>query len=217
MAKENFFASNLKYLRTRKNMEQQELAELLNRKSGSTVSDWERGKFIPRSGTLTDLAEIFNVELDDLLYKDLTNPVSKPSNITPIKSIIKIPRLGKIACGEPITAIENIDDYKEVPEETLPAGNVEDLFFLTAQGDSMEPKIPNGSDVLCKKQADVESGDIAAVLLNGDEETTLKKVIKQDDGTVILQALNESYAPYVLNENNPGRIVGKAIRVEFEL
>ena len=80
----------------------------------------------------------------------------------------------------------------------------------------MEPKIPDGSYVLCRKQEDVESGEIAAVLVNGDEETTLKKVIKQGS-TILLQPLNESYSPYIVTKENPAKIVGKALRVDTEL
>lgn len=215
MSKAQFFPNNLKYLRNKNNIEQQELAEMLGRKSGSTISDWERGKVLPRMGMINDLATILKTDIDSLLYKDLTaEPL--PSNVIPIRSTVKIPKIGKIACGDPITAIENIDEYKEVPKDTLPPGDIKKLFFLTAQGHSMEPKIPDGSDVLCRKQSDVENGEIAAVLVNGDEETTLKKVIKQGN-TVFLQPLNEDYAPYVINEDNPARIVGKAIRVEFDL
>ncbi|WP_269760008.1 helix-turn-helix domain-containing protein [Streptococcus dysgalactiae] len=71
-AKKTFFASNLKYLRLRNNMEQLELANLLGRKSSSSISEWEKGKYTPKSGLLSDIAAIFDVTLTDLMEKDLT-------------------------------------------------------------------------------------------------------------------------------------------------
>lgn len=53
-------------------MEQLELANLLGRKSSSSISEWERGKYTPKSGLLSDIAAIFNVSLTDLMEKDLT-------------------------------------------------------------------------------------------------------------------------------------------------
>ncbi|EIQ82639.1 UNVERIFIED_CONTAM: helix-turn-helix transcriptional regulator [Streptococcus canis] len=71
-AKKTFFASNLKYLRLKKNMEQLELANLLGRKSSSSISEWEKGKYTPKSGLLSDIAAIFDVSLTDLMEEDLT-------------------------------------------------------------------------------------------------------------------------------------------------
>ncbi|API89396.1 hypothetical protein BKP56_09080 [Marinilactibacillus sp. 15R] len=213
MTEEYFFASNLKYLRNKFNLEQQELAEELGKKSGSTVSDWERGKFVPRIGTLNQLAERFNISVNDLMRTDLTVHTPIAPNMIEVKEMVKIPVLGTIACGEPIDAIENVSEYRSLLRESMPSG---ELFYLEAQGDSMEPKIANGSYVLCRKQEDVETGEIAAVLVNGDQETTLKKVIKQGE-TILLVALNESYSPYIITQDNPARIVGKALRVETEL
>lgn len=53
-------------------MEQLELANLLGRKSSSSISEWEKGKYTPKSGLLSDIAAIFDVTLTDLMEKDLT-------------------------------------------------------------------------------------------------------------------------------------------------
>lgn len=66
------FAKNLKYLREKYNLEQIELAEKLNRKSDSSISEWEKGKYTPKIGTLNDIAEIFHVSITDLMNKDLS-------------------------------------------------------------------------------------------------------------------------------------------------
>lgn len=74
------FSDNLKYLREKNNMDQIELATKLGRKSTSSISEWEKGKYQPKAGVLSDIAHIFNVNLDDLMNKDLRNEneVSSP-------------------------------------------------------------------------------------------------------------------------------------------
>ena len=65
---------------------------------------------------------------------------------------------------------------------------------------------------MIRKQEEVENGEIAAVLVNRDTDATLKKVRKLGD-TILLEAINEEYAPYLVNKENPARIIGKAVKV----
>lgn len=67
------FAKNLRYLREKNRMEQLELAEKLGKKSSSTISEWEKGKYTPRIGVLNDIAEIFDVSISDLMNLDLSD------------------------------------------------------------------------------------------------------------------------------------------------
>ena len=134
------------------------------------------------------------------------------SNIS-LKSIIRIPIIGEIACGDPITAQENISGYVEESTENLPSG---ELFYLKAKGNSMEPTVPNGSNVLIREQPEVEDGEIAAVLVNGDTEATLKRV-KHQGNIIILIPDNQEYNPYIITADNPAKILGKAIRFTTDL
>lgn len=140
---------------------------------------------------------------------------STPTNLVPINraSIVSIPILGTIKCGQPILAEDNITGYREELSDRLPSGN---LFYLKSQGDSMVPTIPEGSLVLIREQPTVEYGEVAAVLVNGDTEATLKRVKKQGD-IVMLIADNPDYPPYVITKDNPARIIGKAVLVSTEL
>lgn len=208
------FAKNLKYLRAKRGIEQIELARMLGKKSGSSISSWESGTYTPKIGTLAKIADIFNVDLDDLMNIDLSD-TSTPTNLIPISraSIVSIPILGTIKCGQPILAEENITGYRDELSDRLPSGN---LFYLRSQGDSMLPTIPEGSLVLIREQPTVEYGEVAAVLVNGDTEATLKRVKKQGD-IVMLIADNPDYPPYVITKDNPARIIGKAVLVSTEL
>lgn len=198
---------DIKWLRERKNLTQEEVAERVG-VTKATVSKWEKGDIENmKRDKIAKLSEVFEISPLELLGMDI------PKNPIPVGDIVRIPVLGYITCGEPILADENVTEYREVFTNDLPKGN---LFFLQAKGDSMEPKIPDGSYVMLRKQPDVENGEIAAVVVNKNTEATLKRVRKLDD-TILLEALNEKYAPYIVNENNPARIIGKAIKVEYKL
>ncbi len=79
----------------------------------------------------------------------------------------------------------------------------------------METIIPNENYVLIREQAVVENGEIAAVLVTSGAEATLKKIRKLN-GVVLLEAINDAFEPYIINEENPARILGKAVEVSFE-
>lgn len=126
---------------------------------------------------------------------------------------VKIPILGSIACGEPILAEQNIEGYTTELFDEEPDGT---LFALKCQGDSMEPKIPNGATVIVREQPTVEDDEIAAVLVDDNEEATLKRV-KHIGHQVMLMPENTKYDPIILNKENPGRILGKVIKVSYDL
>lgn len=69
--------------------------------------------------------------------------------------------------------------------------------------------------MICK-QPDVEEGEIAAVVINGDNEATLKRV-KRQNGLTMLIPDNTDYKPYIITESNPDTMLGKAVKVSFNL
>lgn len=206
-----FIGMKIKSFRESRSMTQDELAELLNT-TRQSISRYENGERKANQDLLFELASIFKVSLDDFFPARNLYDQSNIVRVTP-ENMVAIPIIGTIACGDPILADENIIGYRYHLRETLPGG---DTFYLKAAGDSMEPKIPNGSDVLIRLQEEVEDGEIAAVLVNGDTEATLKRVKKQGD-IIMLVAENSAYAPYIITEKNPARILGKAVEVVFDL
>ena len=172
----------------------------------TTVSDWINGKTYPRIDKIELMANYFHVEKADLVERKPTN-LHRPAGIT------KIPVLGQIACGDPITAEENIEEYRDTVADLLPSGN---LFYLKAKGESMSPTIPNGAYVLIREQPDVEDGEIAAVLVDNDSEATLKRV-KHQGNIVMLMPDNHEYDPIILSDDYTGRIIGKAMRFVADL
>lgn len=174
--------------------------------SYTTLRNWFLGIKFPRQQYIDQLAHYFGVSRDNLIMeKKATNTVS---------GVAIVPVIGTIACGSPILAQQNIEEYREELSSYIPS-NAE-VFFLKCKGNSMEPTIPNGSYVLIEKQPDVEDGQIAAVMFNNDSEVTLKRIIHQEE-QLILQPDNSDYKPIIANKNNPATILGRAIRMNINM
>lgn len=218
---ENSIASQIKRLRKSRGWTQPQLADQLS-VSKQTISNWETGIKVPRMGSLQKLADLFNVKIGEITNASIddndVSKINKPSNVIyPLSDSlqrVKIPIIGEIACGDPITAEENIEGYtEETFEKPIPSGT---LFALRCKGHSMEPTIHDGSLVTIREQPTVEDGEIAAVLVDGDNEATLKRVKHQGD-LIMLMPDNKEYDPIILDKNNPGRIVGKAVHVSWNI
>ena len=116
---------------------------------------------------------------------------------------LQIPVLGTVAAGIPISAVEDILDYEEVPLSWKSQG---EFFGLRIKGDSMEPRMESG---------DANSGDTVIVLVNGDD-ATCKKLQKTDNG-IMLVSTNPKYPPmFYSNEEivtKPVVILGKVVEL----
>ena len=169
----------------------------------ATAQRWESGNIKSvRHEKITLLANTLKVSPADLMGWDIKSDYSK--NLRPMPEMKKIPRVGRIACGDPITAEENIEDYDETP-----AGWRAD-FSLLCVGDSMSPKIENGDIVAIRCQQQVNNGEIAAVRIG--DEATLKMVFVHED-YIELRPVNPAYPSIIrrLDEMEEIRIEGKAV------
>jgi len=198
----------LDQLKSEKGLSISEIARRTNLAKSAVSRYFKRSREFPLN-RVEDFAKAFNVTSEYLL--GMENEL--PDNLIKINSLTKIPILGEIACGEPILAEENIEGYMDEVAELLPTGT---LFYLHCKGDSMEPTIRNGSYVLVRQQPEVEDGEIAAVLVNGNTEATLKRV-KHQGNIIMLMPDNPAYSPYIITEDNPARIIGRALEVKFKL
>lgn len=154
----------------------------------TTYVNYEKGTREPNSETLIQLANFFNTSIDYLLGKKNSSLVSPiPPGFEPLPKTVKKPLVGYIACGEPITAEENIEDYVDVPED------IRCDFCLRCRGDSMiDAHIEEGDVVYIRIQPRVEDGEIAAVRIG--DEATLKRVY-YDGQSVTLVPANSAYRP----------------------
>ena len=118
----------------------------------------------------------------------------------------KIPLIGRIACGEPILAVQNIEAYIDLPRQ------IHADFALTCRGDSMvNAGIQDGDVVYIREQPTVDNGQIAAVMV-GDEEATLKRFYHTED-SVRLVAENPTFPTlsFFGEEMSQIRVIGLAV------
>lgn len=192
------FREQLKLLRNQKHLSQAQLAKEIG-VSSSTIAMWESGEREPKNyETLEIIADFFNVNMELLLT----------GTIAPTR----IPVLGKVVAGIPLDAIEDIIDYEEIPHSMAKSG---EFFALQIKGDSMEPRIKEGDVVIVRKQPDVKSGEVAIVLVNGDE-ATIKKVQKFNGGINLVPS-NPAYEVKTYSnddiESLPVSIIGKVVEL----
>ena len=170
----------------------------------STISRYERGEIeSPKIPVVNAIANALQVNPSWLIGK--SDDAAFVSNIIPMPGMNRIPLLGRIACGAPILAEDHIEDYVDIPK------NIHADFALTCQGNSMiNARIFDGDIVYIRQQDTVESGEIAAVLI--DNDATLKRIRIFEDH-VSLEPENPQYRPIVLwgEEMNTVRILGKAV------
>lgn len=170
--------------RKERGLTQKELASRVG-VSEATISRWESGeiknmkrKFV---GALADALGV-----SPLLFMDWPNGSAEADiSSAPAASLRKgnrIPVLGRVAAGIPIEAVQDIEDYEDIPAAW---GDPREYFALKIQGHSMEPRICDGDIVIAQKMPDVDSGNVAVVLVDG-EDATVKQVKKSDEGITLI-------------------------------
>lgn len=213
----NEVGRRIKQRRIDMNMTQEDLGNRL-KLNKSTIQRYESGAISSiKLPVLQAIAQQLNVNPDWIALKTNEmgsyNPVTANEelfsipNILPLPETKEIPLLGTIACGEPILAEENIEDYVKLDKA------VDAEFALRCKGDSMiGARIKNGDIVYIHQQADVENGEIAAVLIRN--EATLKKVYKYPEkNMLVLKPANPEYEDFIYtgSELDEIRILGKAV------
>ncbi len=184
-------------------------AEVVAKKLGvspATVYRYEKGDIEKLPGDiLPTLSKVLQTTAAYLMGWDVTEPAPSAENVIPLPSTRRVPLLGTIACGTPILAEENVEELVDCPDF------VHATFALRCKGDSMiGARILDGDIVYIRQQPDVDNGEIAAVLIEG--EATLKRVYKTP-GQLVLQPENPKFSPLVYSGETLDhiRILGKAV------
>lgn len=156
----------------------------------TTYVNYEKGAREPNSEMLILLAKFYNTTIDYIVGKNDAKSTIPPG-FEPLPKMVLRPIVGDIACGDPITAEQNIQDYAEVPEQ------FHCDFCLRCHGDSMvDAGIQDGDIVYIHIQPQVENGQIAAVRIDG--EATLKRVFWDEQQQVLqLAPCNPAIAPLI--------------------
>lgn len=149
------------------------------------------------------------LEKNGYIRRDPTKPraieiIDDNFNLTR-REVVNVPIIGQVAAGQPLLAVENIENYFPIPTEFMP--NAE-TFMLIVKGDSMiNAGIYNGDKILVQRQSDAENGDIVVALV--DDSATVKTFYKED-GHIRLQPENDSMDPIIVKECS---ILGKVFGI----
>ena len=180
--------------------------------SKSHLSQYVNGKSNPDNEKIFLLSKVFGVTETWLLGYNVPRYERIENTGPQTPQGLKIPVLGTVAAGIPISAVEEILDYEEVPQSWKNQG---EFFGLRIKGDSMKPDINHGDTVIVRKQSTANNGDVVITLVNGDD-VTCKKFEKLDNG-IILISNNSEYSPmYFSNEEvvtKPVVILGRVVEL----
>lgn len=166
----------------------------------------------PSMQKLEAIARGMGIDIDQLLamMRDQPAPVPQVPGAMPYSpGRSMVPVIGTVRCGPGGLAFEELQgaEIADVP-------NPSEYFYLRAAGDSMAPAIEAGDLVLVHVQPEVENGQLAVIIING-EEGTLKRFMRNGD-TVVLQSFNQAYQPrvFVGDEINNITIAGRVVETK---
>ena len=200
------FPQRLKELRKSRRVSQRALAAALG-VTQQAVGKWEMGRSTPDPATIARIADFFGASADYLL--GCSGQRQRAAFSAGGEQYVSVPIIGTVKAGYDALAFE--EDYGSAVADVH---NPQEYFYLLVRGDSMEPQISDGDLALVRRQTDVEFGQLAVVLIDG-EEGTLKKVIKKD-GAVILQPFNPAYPTQVFmgKDLENLQVVGKVVETK---
>lgn len=200
----------LKALREENGLTQKELADKLSL-TPKAISFYELGSREPSGEVLIKMAHILHTTTDYLLGD------------TKIKSPeynhkgVRIPVLGRVVAGIPIEAIQEVLDYEEISESMANTG---EFFALQVHGASMEPTLKDGDIVIVRKQPTVNSGEIAIVLVNGND-ATVKEIKESSSGITLIGHNVAVFTPQFYSnkeiEQLPVQIIGRVVEMRRKL
>lgn len=226
------FANNLRYLREKNGMDQIDLAIKLGRKSSSSVSEWEKGKYTPKIGVLNDIAEIFGVSITDLMNKDLSSTVDTRTDVIRMydaldnnrqqsvykyteqqyneqNNIIQMPvqsdvkLYGAVSAGTGEYLLDNEPEL--VPYEGVVP---EHDYAVIVNGVSMRPLFEDKQIIFVKKTFEARSGQV--VIAYYDNQAYVKKYVNDEKGARFV-SLNKSYDDMPINETHEAEIIGVVV------
>lgn len=203
---------------TKLSRRQQDILDFIRanvRSKGYPPSVREIGEAVGLASSSTVHGHLERLQAKGYLRRDPTKPraielleddIDANSAVVPIQTAVLAPIIGRVTAGQPITAIENVEDYFPLPKSMV---RDDDVFLLTVQGESMiEAGINDGDYVIVRKQEVARNGDIV-VAMTEEDEATVKRFFRERDH-IRLQPENATMEPLIYNNVS---ILGKVIGV----
>lgn len=211
----------IKERRIELNISQVDLAKKLGYQNRSSVIKLEKGQIDPSQSKIIAIAKALSTTPDYIVGWDTAMSESEKvydkylNQMQPVRVGYSrwLPYLGEVACGEPVTAVQEEDEFIEVDK------SIKGDFVLKAKGNSMKnARINDGDLIVFKKQETAENGDIVVVILDG--EATLKRFFwNEEESFAILHPENEEYEDIQIHEGDYENaiILGKATKAIIDI
>ena len=196
----------IKRLRLEHDLSQSDIGKIAG-VTDKAVSTWEKDEKAPRMGAIEKIAAYFDVT-KSYIIDGSKEPL--PSDAIPYRPTGRMPVLGRVNAGQPMYAEENIEEY--IANDYMDGY---EYFALRVKGDSMNAAgITEGDYVIVRKQDIVDNGEIAIVLVNGDD-ATVKRFSKNGDTVVLTpQSHNPTHQVQIYNAKEiPIRVIGKVVEM----
>lgn len=183
--------------------------------SEATVSRWESGHIDNmRRDRIAALAKVLRISPLAIMGVDKKDDLAaRIPNAIQLNNTFRVPVVGRVAAGKPIVADEEIIGYEYIDDRYSHDGH--EYFGLKIVGKSMEPTIMDGDIVIVRRQNCVENGEIAIVLIDG-EEATAKEVKESADGITLIGHNAAVYTPHFYSaqevKNLPVQIIGRVVQ-----
>lgn len=208
LGNKEILAKNLKKYMEQNKVDRYKLCEDLNFKY-STVSEWLHARKYPRIDSIEKIAQYFGVTKSDIIEEKTISDPSNLNYVIPNDSVYNIPVFESVSAGFGSYASNEILQY--IPIVLHSEYEAENTLAIKVVGDSMHPKIEDGDIIVVRKQSSVDSGDIAVVLLDGEEG--LVKKVEYDTDWINLISINPMYPIRCFKGEEVTRIqvVGKVI------
>lgn len=200
----------VKLKREELNLSQEELAEKMNYKSKTSIHKIEVGITDLPLSKVKELAAVLDTTPAFLMGWETKKEKENINIDTVTTDYMMIPLYSSISAGY---GASDVDFIEMIPVFNLKKNGTE-YFAVKVAGDSMEPKIPNGSTIIIKKDIQIENGEIGAFCLNEENFVKQKKMIKDK---LVLHSFNLAYDDKLVGEFDDYKEYGKVVKVMIDL
>lgn len=197
-------------------LSQEELAEKMGYKSKTSIHKIEQGITDLPLSKVEELSKVLDLKVAYLMGWTEEKPQSKIKEGSNISFIYDESDFMMIPLYSSISAGYGTDESEFIEMIAVPGlkPNGTTYFAVKVKGNSMEPKIPNGSTIIIKKDIAIENGEIGAFNLNDENLVKQKNLIKDK---LILHSFNLAFDDKVVNEFDDFREYGKVVKVMVDL
>jgi len=203
------------YIMAKLSKRQQEILDFIKKEvqtKGYPPSVREIGEAVGLASSSTVHGHLARLESKGFIRRDPTKPraieilAGDSTQVMNPSKVVNVPVIGKVTAGQPITAIENVEEYFPLPERLVSPDD--QVFILEIMGDSMiEAGILDGDYVIVRQQQTANNGDIV-VAMTDEHEATVKRFFKEKN-SVRLQPENSNMEPIILrNVTILGKVIG---------